>query len=289
MLDVLLDSRAAETSGVEPYPFLYRSDPGVSVQYEAGGCGIAHHDQYLKVMGDLGLSSETAIRLPDGSPSTLGEVIRNSLANFDIGQELEFTAVAYSRWLPPTRSWVDRHGDRHSFDDIAEALMKRPSDKTSCCGAHTPYALVNLLRANQQYPILDPDVARRVEAHLVDISRRLEANQDPSGAWLGRWYVSREPVPDETIGFQAIWATGHHLEWITLAPEHLRPNRQCIERARADARPTHPWAHRHDNCAELPAVQPRGEGRRAHGGGRSGVRSCDRHRRGAAIELRRLA
>jgi len=113
MLTVLLDSLEAERAGVQPYPFLHRTESGVGVQYEAGGGGVAHHDQYLKVMGELGLASDTRLRLPDGGYATLEDVVHDSMLHFDIEQELEFTAVAFSRWLPPAKTWNDRFGYEH--------------------------------------------------------------------------------------------------------------------------------------------------------------------------------
>lgn len=244
MLAALTDSAIAEECGVIPYPFLFMTRFGPSAPVTKGG-GVSHPDQYIQGLGEAGARSDMAIRLPDGALATLEGVIRESLANFNIEQEMEFTAVAYSRWLPPTRRWVDRHGYMHSFDEIADALMSRSLDGASCCGAHVPYALVNLLRANEQEAILDEATAERVESHLAQFSRRLEENQDPSGVWLGSWYKSSEPSPENSRGLQALTATGHNLEWIALAAPRLRPRPDCVERAaRALARllPAHPFS-----------------------------------------------
>lgn len=231
MLEVMLDSLEAERFQVGPYPFLYRTRFGVGVQYETGGGGIAHLDQYLKVMGELALRSDTMVRLPDGSRANLGDAIRDSLLHFDADQELEFTAVAYSRWLPPTRTWHNRNGEIHSFDEVSDLLLCKSPTKAACCGIHILYALVNILRVHAIHPIIKPELVARIERRLYETSRALEQNQDQSGVWLGRWYESRSPSPGEEWGFQAIAATGHHLEWIALAPDRLRPKREVIGRA----------------------------------------------------------
>ena len=137
MFEALTDSVIAEECGVVPYPFLFMTHLGPSAPITKGG-GVSHPDQYIQALGEAGARSDTAIRLPDGASATLEGVIRESLANFNIEQEMEFTAVAYSRWLPPTRRWVDRHGYVHSFDEIAEALMSRSLDGASCCGCARP-------------------------------------------------------------------------------------------------------------------------------------------------------
>jgi len=49
--------------------------------------------------------------------------------------------------------------------------------------------------------------------------------------WLGRWHESKAPLADAPWAFQAIAVTGHHLEWIALAPPQFRPRRESVERA----------------------------------------------------------
>ena len=96
MFEGLTDSVIAEECGVVPYPFLFMTHLGPSAPITKGG-GVSHPDQYIQALGEAGARSDTAIRLPDGASATLEGVIRESLANFNIEQEMEFTAVAYSR------------------------------------------------------------------------------------------------------------------------------------------------------------------------------------------------
>ncbi|MCI0380420.1 MAG: hypothetical protein L0215_22780 [Gemmataceae bacterium] len=232
MLEVILDMEEHVQAGVKPSAFLYRSEHGVRVWYGAMfGGDVAHVDQFLKVTGELGLSSDQEIRLMDGSRATLGEVVHDSLALFSPKEELEFTAVAYSRWLPPNGEWVDRFGNRHSLDDICLALARKPLGEGTCSGIHVPYALVNLLRAHYLHPVLSKEAVQFAETRLQEISRLLEKNQSPSGAWFENWHVSNTPKDGPDPTFQIISATGHHLEWIALAPERLRPATPCVKRS----------------------------------------------------------
>lgn len=135
LLSIATDNLHADNLGVLPFhPFLYRSRHGISPQFDTGEGGIAHVDQYLKVLGEIGVSADTAITLSDGSKSDVNSVIVSSLANFHPGQELEFTAVAYSRWLPPHKQWRNRFGDVFSFDDLTSAILSKPIDSSSCLG-----------------------------------------------------------------------------------------------------------------------------------------------------------
>lgn len=231
MLSLLLNNQEAKKAGVQPVPFFYRNSYGVEAQYEAAAGGIAHHDQYLKTMGEVGLSSDTTITLIDGSTSSIHELIRTSLNKFDIEQELEFTTVAYCRWLPPQKTWFDELGNKHSFDEIAEKLLERVHKTTACYGGHTLYAMVNLIVANEIYPILEHRTSEKLRTHLINVSKQLQESQDERGFWLGEWSTSSKVVGKEDYRYQAIAVTGHHLEWIAISPPELRPKRQVIERA----------------------------------------------------------
>jgi hypothetical protein len=230
MLDLIRDCREAERAGVEPCMFLYRNRDGVEVQYEADGGGVAHRDQYLKVMGELGMRSSCPVYLLDGSQATLGDLVRYSLHKFEIEQELEFSAVAFARWLPPNKSWINRHGERYDFDAMALAILGRTPGRSSCSGIHTLYALANILRIHQDYGIVSVATNEKIRRRFLDTSSLLRRNQHADGLWLGRWYESAEPSA-ESWEFQAVVATGHHLEWISFVPEELRPPRDAVKKA----------------------------------------------------------
>lgn len=233
MLEVLLDMKKFAAAGVGPTAFLYRSGHGVQTWNDtrAGG-GVAHVDQFLMVTGELGLRADRPIRLVDGSWARLEDAVLGSLAVFSPEAELEFSAVAYSRWLPPAREWLDRFGRRHSLDDVCRTLARQSPGEGACAGTHVPYALVNLLRAHEVHPVLSAEAVRLAEDRLREVARLLEANPAPAGGWYEDWHRSDRPRAGTTDPtFQLIVATGHHLEWIALAPERLRPARPAVARA----------------------------------------------------------
>ncbi len=232
MLEVLLDMQKYDRAGVRPSVFLYPTEYGVRQWYDSlNEGGVAHCDQFLKVMGELGLPADQPIRLIDGRTATLADVICDSLNMYSPTEELEFTAVAYSRWLPPTSEWSDRFGRRHSLDGLASALLEQPLGEGACYGTHALYGLVNLLRAHRLHPVLRPGTADAVEKHLSRVSALLEANQSAEGAWFEKWHQSNRPTLPEDATLEAITAVGHHLEWVAMAPPDLRPKTPCLAKA----------------------------------------------------------
>jgi hypothetical protein len=232
MLDVLLSNRLFRQAGIFPSECLYRTDHGVGVvrdNINAGG--VAHVDQYMKVMAESGVPLRTKIEVFEKDDATLADVLRESQYSFGLEEELEFSAVAFSRYLPPRTTWQNRFGEVFTFDMMADKLLEKSLGQGACGGVHAMYALINLLRVNDRYPILKPVTRERIERRIARVSRLLEANQSPDGAWYLDWHVGKVPSEDEPVGFQAVWMTGHHLEWIALAVPRLRPDRKVIQKA----------------------------------------------------------
>jgi hypothetical protein len=230
MVQILLDDRKLHKSLVPCESILYWKPDGIEVQYGHNSTP-AHCDQLLKVLAEIGLPANTPVSTFGEHQGTINDIIKGSLRDFLIDQELEFTAVAYSRWLPPVKSWTNRFEETCSFDNLADALLKKPLGKGACYGIHVPYALVNLLRANEQHSVVSSATAKSIENRLVEISRLLESHQDESGAWFGDWTTAPVSGTSSQNSFEIITATGHHLEWVALAPNRLRPSEQSVAKA----------------------------------------------------------
>jgi hypothetical protein len=231
MLERVLDDRVLRKSIVPSESILYWTKTGIQIQYGTSS-SPAHCDQLLKVAAEIGLPADSPVFPAGGRRGTLNDIIRDSLRDFLIDQELEFTAIAYSRWLPPYDRWTNRFGNTTTFEDLVDALLKAPLGTGACAGTHLPYALVSLLRANDAQRVLSPSTAMRIERRLLEIARALEGRQSDEGAWFADWAQHGPKVKSsKEKTFEAILVTGHHLEWIAMAPDRLRPDREAVVRA----------------------------------------------------------
>src|SRR5690606_10552211 len=68
---------------------------------------------------------------------------------------------------------------------------------------------------------------------LGAVRDRLLESQFEDGRWPPDWSRGAEAVTDPGDGdmYQTVIATGHHLEWLTIAPEELHPPRERVIRA----------------------------------------------------------
>jgi hypothetical protein len=209
---------------------------GLEMAERAEGRPSEHRDQTLAALAESRVSLNAAIETEDGT-FHVRDLLRTSLKEFYLGQkEISWTASAYVRYLPPQTSWQNRYGERFSFDDLVEEIMRRPLTGESCGGSHLIMALTKVARVDRYVTILDPRVRERLTTYLRDkVSEAVESQLD-DGSWPMHWsptgFIGRSgeftPEPTDT-GKVAI--AGHLLEWFHLLPGDLKPPVQSVRAA----------------------------------------------------------
>jgi len=201
--------------------------------------GEGHYGQLLKILAESGVPVLTPASTASGHTGTVRHLLQDAIMRYSPSLEQEFITIALALYLPPAAtSWTDQYGNKYTFDDLAEALLRMDHGQGPCGGCHVPYALVVLLRVNDMHPILSLRVRDKTLRWLADLSRVLEESQRSTGGWDLAWPLLakideafRDPCLDR------ITMTGHHLEWIALAPASVRPSAKtllpCSHAARA--------------------------------------------------------
>ena len=236
VLDVVLGLKADPIDGRVKSPFFDGPDGLIRVSLSnlnPSQSGEAHPDVTLAILGELGVPLSQPIGGPAlKSPATLGTVFSSILLRYDDQlAEQEWTAMAIARYLPPATSWRNRWGERFTLDDLAQKLLRKKRGTGACGGTHRLEALCVFLLVDRQQAILAEPTRSAIVAELRETSQRLEHVQLASGAWTLNWAKDDPPIasawlPDEQNG-ALLHATGHHLEWIALAPPELRPRRNA--------------------------------------------------------------
>jgi hypothetical protein len=213
-------------------PVLHWSDHGIAAQTAPSDDNrfvgvLRHQDDMLAACALAGVALSAPVTVNEKTGS-LRDVLDCSIATFDFDDELEWSVIAYAHYLPPTRRWTNRFGETYSFDDCLRELLNRPLDQAACLGSHIPYAVCNALRINDQIPILDDQTTVACRAYLKEVGHELERRQMPDGYWPREWWQSDISAATYQNAFALITVTGHHLEWICLAPRDLRPSTKSI-------------------------------------------------------------
>lgn len=190
-----------------------------------------HYGQLLMILAETGVPLSTPVSTESGKKGTIGDLLQDAIFRYTPGNEPEFIAVALACWIAPETTWLDQYGDRHSFDDLANRLLKMKTGEGCCGGCHVPYALTILLRVDEQYSIISKKTKQGIERRLKEISKVLEQAVSENGILDTKWPMNGKTLHmygDETL--DRINVMGHHLEWIALAPLFVRPSNETITR-----------------------------------------------------------
>lgn len=224
----------------QPEPLLQeRLDDGVYVQWgrESNSASV-HHDHLLACLTEAGLPLSQPVFTQNRRDLTFRDVLRQALRDFRYDErETEWSVMAFGLWLAPTtKSWRLVDGREMSFDMLAQRLLRGHKQMGTCGGTHRLYSMMTLLRLDEQYDILSDDVQKAVFRQLEVVRDLLKVGQFDDGHWPYNWPDGADAVkkPDLTIPqYRHVIATGHHLEWLSIAPESLHPPREQIRKAAA--------------------------------------------------------
>jgi hypothetical protein len=237
MLAYLTDDRTFQRlAGEAAAPLLVMEKSGRigvrawTADHPAAATASVHADDLLATLGECGLPLTAPIVTRTGV-GTVRDLLLGALGRYHLNQlEFEWTAISFARYACPARWWINDYGQRIDIDNLLRLLIDLPLRDGVCAGTHRLEALVVLLAADERARALSDRQRRRIVAHLSEVSGLLMSTQSPAGYWRREW--QRPATANATTPLaDRILATGHHLEWLALAPEAAQPSRECIVRA----------------------------------------------------------
>jgi hypothetical protein len=206
---------------------------GVSIRWGKEEGTSVHHDHWLACLTEAGVALNEPVYTPNAR-KTVSDVLQEALRDFRLDEtEVEWSAMAFGFWIAPQREWTTRNGRTVSFDMLAERLMRGHKRFGVCSGTHRLYSLTVLIRLDDEYHILTPAVHAQVLDHLRSVRDLLMVTQFEDGHWPSNWPDGPEALskPMDDPLFKKVIATGHHLEWLAIAPKELHPPHDMILKA----------------------------------------------------------
>lgn len=215
-------------------PLLQDRRDGVAIRWGKDECASVHHDHWLACLTEGGVSIHEPVFTPSQKSQTIADVLEQSLADFRLDEtEIEWSVLAFGLWIAPQKSWFTRSGREISFDLLAERLMRGHQRFGVCSGTHRVYSLMALVRLDDEFQLLSPSRREEILQHLRSTRDLLTVSQFADGHWPSNWSAGanavEHPIDDEL--YKQVIATGHHLEWLAIAPEELHPPREQILKA----------------------------------------------------------
>ncbi|MCA9064212.1 MAG: hypothetical protein KDA96_14175 [Planctomycetaceae bacterium] len=239
MRDFLIDnSRYVDSWGEDGMPILEPYENGISIRYGKDRSTSVHHDHLLACLTEAGVPLSEAVHVP-GREMQMYDVMNQSLQDFQLDEiETEWSAMAFSAWLMPQKlkTWHNGRGRQLSLDLLAERLIRNHKQHGVCSGTHRVYTLMMMLRLNEDNggELLSEHSTSRMMDYLREVRDLIMAAQDDDGSWPPNWASGADAAKlaeaNEPI-YRRVISTGHHLEWLSIAPEELHPPREDIHRA----------------------------------------------------------
>jgi hypothetical protein len=238
VLAALTDLASSERYFGEPAFFPTRSGIRYRPLYGATALGAENHrDICLATFAEAGLPLSTEFTTPTAT-FHLRDLLRDSVQNFHLQQkELPWTAVAYALYPGVGTRWTNRFGETFGWDELTEAMLATPFERSSCGGAHLLYALTLIRRVEATDRLLSAPVRARLDGWLKARVASACARQEADGHWPADWWADEAGTPAAPgrrfadSAFDRLVFTGHLLECLTLAPPELQPPADVYRRA----------------------------------------------------------
>lgn len=215
-------------------PLLVDRSAGVDIRWGKDAGASVHHDHWLASLTEAGVERSHPLQTPAQRDMTLEAALQQALRDFRLDErETEWSAMAFGLWLPPQRSWKTADGRVASFDMLARRLLRGHKQFGVCRGTHRVYSMMLILRLDDEFDILSEGVHDEVYRHLETVRDLIVAAQFPDGRWPHDWWRGEEALesPGDADVWQSVIATGHHLEWLAIAPQELHPPREQTRNA----------------------------------------------------------
>ncbi|QDT42251.1 hypothetical protein Pan241w_23330 [Gimesia alba] len=235
MRDILLDHRRFhQVWGAETKPLLVQEQYGLRPRVKKGYATSSHEDHTLATLAEVGTPVDYPVVTSQGE-TTLAEMIQETLRSFSLNQlEYEWSALVFALYIDQSQDWLTTEGQRVNFDTIADRIMRQQPTKGVCYGNHRLHALVMLLRVDEQTPILTKAGREKIIGYLKNITELLVKNQSEEGFWDKNWDGTKLK-PSTGIIFtpraRRVLATGHAMEWWSLAPREVLPPEETLRKA----------------------------------------------------------
>lgn len=236
----LNDATFRHWAGEQTPPLFYRTADGIEVRsYDDRVADRTtssfHTNDLVATLAEIGTPLDTPLVMRDGQ-AQVSDLLATALGRAHAEQlEIEWTAIAYARYVFPQPGWKNKYGEKLDVEQLVDRLVSQPPELGPCNGLHRLEALVVLNRADDEYKALRPKTKLKLLLYLKRASNSLVASQTADGFWTRHWPrgTSAATVSKDNPAtlHDKLLVTGHHLEWLALAPDEVQPPRETVIRA----------------------------------------------------------
>ena len=239
MKEFLTDmAKFVDSWGKNSTPLMIANEDGIHVRFAEDRSGSVHHDHTLAALTEAGLSLDDSV-FTTAREMRVRNIVIEALRDFRLDErETEWSVMSFALWMAEqkTATWHNGQGRQITFDMLAERLMRNHKRDGVCLGTHRVYSLMLLVRLNEQNEgkLITAETQSQIMTYLAAVRDLIVAAQREDGSWGSNWTDGADALakadPAELISKRVI-ATGHHLEWLSIAPIELHPPKDQILKA----------------------------------------------------------
>ena len=225
-------------SGAPPLFSISPEGVHVRMREQDGGyrrTAAVHLDDVLATLAEIGTPLDQPLKTTSGQADVralLADAMRRFRISTTAATLSEWTLISYARYLFPDRQWDTESSRTVELEPIIDAFIDMPLPRGGCGGTHRLEALTVLYRADEQAHALPARARKRILAYMTTVAALLVRTQHQRGYWTKGWpdaSAARQRAPMRPG--ERILVTGHHLEWLALAPPEVQPPREHVVRA----------------------------------------------------------
>jgi hypothetical protein len=179
-----------------------------------------HVDQFLFAYADAGVKLDREIVSRTGKKFTVQDKLNFAKKGFREDQELGWTLVAVSTYVPFDEEWKTDTGKKYRVEDVMRLAIQRDPRRETEGGPHHLYGVAYALRKYLDQGGKLVGVWKDAKKYLDKYVAITKDYQQKDGAFSAAVFFrsARPRTPRQLIS-----STGHALEWmsVALSPEEL--------------------------------------------------------------------
>lgn len=184
------------------------------------GVGLqGHQAQVLAIFAQAGVPLEYPL-IVSGRRFSVESLVRSEMAACKSGNELTFTLIGLSNYLPTDTRWKAADGQVWDFERLLREELSQPVIGAACGGTHRLMGLSFALKQRKLEGLPITGQWARVDTYINDFIQYAWELQNRDGSFSTNWFEGREDRNDPDRKLQT---TGHILEWLvyTLPADEL--------------------------------------------------------------------
>jgi hypothetical protein len=132
------------------------------------------------------------------------------------GEELTFTLIGLSHFLPTDSQWKAADGQGWNFERLLREELSQPIVGAACGGTHRLMGLSYALRQRRLEGLPISGQWARAETFINDFTKYAWQLQNRDGSFSTDWFEGRADKDDQD---RKIQTTGHILEWLVFSAD----------------------------------------------------------------------